>query len=76
MLRRGDTLVVKSPDRLARNTVDLLNIAHELRDKGVDLEFLDTPALNVDSATGTTRISPSPHGSEAARVLALWGTER
>ena len=52
VLRRGDTLVVKSPDRLARNTVDLLNIAHELRDKGVDLEFLDTPALNVDSATG------------------------
>lgn len=52
VLRRGDTLVVKSPDRLARNTVDLLNIAHELSDKEVDLEFLDTPALNVDNASG------------------------
>ena len=38
--------------RPVRNTVDLLNIAHELRDKGVDPEFLDTPAHNVDSASG------------------------
>ena len=52
ILRRGDTLLVKSPDRLARNTVDLLTIAHQLRDRGVDLEFVDTPSLNVDSATG------------------------
>jgi len=52
VLRKGDTLLVKSPDRLARNTVDLLTIAHELKERGVDLEFVDTPALSVDSATG------------------------
>ena len=43
---------VKSPDRLARNTIDLLQIAHELNDKGVNLEFVDAPMLNVDSAQG------------------------
>lgn len=43
---------VKSPDRLARNTIDLLNIAHELNDKGVSLEFVDAPMLNVGSAQG------------------------
>ena len=52
ILRRGDIVRVKSPDRLARNTVDLLNIAHELNDKGVSLEFIDAPMLNIDSATG------------------------
>jgi DNA invertase Pin-like site-specific DNA recombinase len=52
VLRRGDTLVVKSPDRLARNTRDLLDIAHELSERGVDLTFVDCPELSVESATG------------------------
>ena len=52
VLRRGDTLIVKSPDSLARNTIDLLTLPHELRDEGVDLVFLATPALSVDSASG------------------------
>jgi DNA invertase Pin-like site-specific DNA recombinase len=52
VLRRGDTLVVKSPDRLARNTRDLLDIAHELSERKVDLVFADCPELSVESATG------------------------
>jgi hypothetical protein len=52
VLRRGDTLVVKSPERLVHNTVDLLNIAHEPADKDADLELPGALTLNVDRATG------------------------
>lgn len=52
VLREGDTLVVKSPDRLARNTRDLLDIAERLSERGVNLEFVDTPELNISSAHG------------------------
>lgn len=51
-LREGDTLVVKSPDRLARNTCDLLSIAEDLASRGIALEFVDNPELNVTDARG------------------------
>lgn len=51
-VRDGDTIRVKSIDRLARSTVDLLNIVKELRAKGVAVEFVDTPDMNVNSAQG------------------------
>ena len=38
--REGDTLVVHSLDRLARNTEDLLRIVRELNAKGVTVEFV------------------------------------
>jgi DNA invertase Pin-like site-specific DNA recombinase len=38
--RDGDTLVVHSLDRLARNTEDLLRIVRELNAKGVTVEFV------------------------------------
>lgn len=38
--REGDTLVVHSLDRLARNTEDLLRIVRELNSKGVTVEFV------------------------------------
>ncbi|WP_019897429.1 recombinase family protein [Methylotenera mobilis] len=38
--RAGDTLVVHSLDRLARNLVDLLNIVEELNSRGVSVKFL------------------------------------
>jgi DNA invertase Pin-like site-specific DNA recombinase len=38
-LRKGDTLVVHSPDRLARNVEDLLRIVRELTERGVGVEF-------------------------------------
>lgn len=39
-LRDGDTLVVHSMDRLARNTEDLLRLVREITDKGATVEFL------------------------------------
>ncbi|MEO8302526.1 MAG: recombinase family protein [Betaproteobacteria bacterium] len=38
-LRDGDTLVVHSMDRLARNTEDLLRLVRELNERGVVVEF-------------------------------------
>jgi DNA invertase Pin-like site-specific DNA recombinase len=39
-VRDGDTLVVHSMDRMARNTEDLLRLLRELNDKGVTVEFV------------------------------------
>lgn len=51
-VRTGDTVRVKSPDRLARSTRDLLKLVETLSEEGVGLEFVDAPALNTDSAQG------------------------
>ncbi|KVR67020.1 transposase [Burkholderia vietnamiensis] len=39
-VREGDTLVVHSMDRMARNTEDLLRLVRELNHKGVIVEFV------------------------------------
>ena len=51
-VRDGDTVRVKSPDRLARSTTDLLALVGQLMAKGVALEFIDNPALNTDTPQG------------------------
>src|SRR6476661_2528442 len=38
-LRKGDVLVVHSPDRLARSLVDLLGIVGDLVARGIGVEF-------------------------------------
>lgn len=38
--REGDTFVVHSMDRLARNVEDMLRLVRELREKGVTVEFV------------------------------------
>lgn len=52
-VREGDTVLVKSPDRLARSSVDLLNLVSELKAKGVAVRFVDSPALDTGTAQGT-----------------------
>lgn len=51
-VRDGDTVRVKSADRLARSTVDLLQLLEKFRTDGVEVEFVDSPGLNTDSAHG------------------------
>lgn len=51
-VREGDGVRVKSPDRLARSTRDLLELIEQLRSKGVAVEFVDNPALNTDTPQG------------------------
>lgn len=51
-VREGDKVRVKSPDRMARSTTDLLALVEQLKAKSVALEFVDNPSLNTDSAQG------------------------
>ena len=50
-MREGDTLIVTRLDRLGRSTKDLLSIASELEDKGVELEVLEQN-INTTSVEG------------------------
>lgn len=68
-LREGDTLVVKSPDRLARNTRDLLDIAEDLASRGIALEFVDNPELNVTDARGKLVITIMAAYAEFERAM-------
>ncbi|WP_175697569.1 recombinase family protein [Burkholderia ambifaria] len=48
-LRDGDTLMVHSMDRLARNTDDLLRMVRELTERGVTVQFAkDTMTFSAD----------------------------
>ncbi|MBR5950285.1 MAG: recombinase family protein [Actinomycetaceae bacterium] len=51
-VREGDTVRVKSVDRLARSTRDLLELLGTLEAKGVGVEFVDAPALSTNSPQG------------------------
>ncbi len=39
-IRLGDTLVVHSMDRLARNVEDMLRLVREMNDRGISVEFI------------------------------------
>lgn len=53
-LREGDTLVVHSLDRLARNLEDMFRIVRELNTKGVSVRFVKEN-LTFDAATNDPR---------------------
>lgn len=50
-LREGDTLVVHSLDRLARNLSNLLSIVNELNERGVTVKFLKENLSFIKNAT-------------------------
>ena len=50
--RDGDVIRVKSADRLARSTADLLTLLDTVRAADAHIEFVDTPELNTDSPQG------------------------
>lgn len=52
MLRRGDTLVIKSLDRLSRNKADMKNEIQYFRDNGIRLKVLDLPTTMIDYPAG------------------------
>lgn len=53
LLSDGDTLVVKSLDRLSRSTIDLLEIVREVEDKKAHLDIID---LKIDTKTATGKM--------------------
>ena len=52
LLRRGDTLVVKSLDRLSRNKADIKNELQYFKDNGIRLKVLDLPTTMIDYPEG------------------------
>lgn len=52
MLRRGDTLVIKSLDRLSRNKSDIGQELQYFREHGVRLKILDLPTTMIDLPEG------------------------
>lgn len=61
-VREGDSFVVTKMDRIARSTLDLLNIVNLLESKGVELIVLDQ---NIDTSTPSGRLLVSMLGAIA-----------
>lgn len=52
MLRKGDTLVVKSLDRLSRNKRDIKNELQYFKDNGIRLKVIDLPTTMMELPAG------------------------
>lgn len=52
MLRSGDTLVIKSIDRLSRNKADIKNELQYFKDNGIRLKVLDLPTTLINYPEG------------------------
>ena len=52
ILRKGDTLVVKSLDRLSRNKADIKNELEYFRNEGIRLKVLDLPTTLIELPEG------------------------
>jgi len=52
ILRRGDTLVIKSLDRLSRNKSDIRNELQFFKDNGVRLRIIDLPTTMLELPEG------------------------
>lgn len=68
-VRERDTVLAKSPDRLARSTRDLLDLLSELKAKGVAVRFTDSPALDTGPAQGTFMLTVLGAVAELEREL-------
>jgi DNA invertase Pin-like site-specific DNA recombinase len=72
-VRRGDTLVVTKPDRLARSTTNLLRIVEDLDRRGVGLIMLSMGGQQIDtrSPTGKLMVTMLAATAEFERGLLL-----
>ena len=52
ILRKGDTLVVKSLDRLSRSKADIRNELQFFKDQGIRLKVIDLPTTMMDLPEG------------------------
>lgn len=52
MLRRGDTLVIKSLDRLSRNKADIKKELEYFKDNGIRIKVLDLPTTLMELPEG------------------------
>ena len=52
ILREGDTLIVKSLDRLSRTKADIYNELQFFKDKGIRVKVIDLPTTMIDFPAG------------------------
>lgn len=52
MLRRGDTLIIKSLDRLSRNKTDIHSELRYFKENGIRLKVIDLPTTMMDLPDG------------------------
>ena len=52
LLRRGDTLIIKSLDRLSRRKADIKNELQYFKDNGIRLKVLDLPTTMIECPAG------------------------
>ena len=55
-MAEGDSLCVHKLDRLGRNTRDVLNLVHELNERGCSLQVLE-PAIDTSGPMGTMMLT-------------------
>lgn len=65
----SDVVRVKSVDRLARSTSDLLTLLQEFEAKGVSVDFIDTPALSTSTPSGKFTLTVLAAVAEFEREL-------
>ena len=75
ILRSGDTLVIKSLDRLSRNKQDIHNELQFFKDNGIRLKVIDLPTTMMDLPEGqewvllrSWELSPSRNAPPSANV--------
>ena len=65
----SDAVRVKSVDRLARSTQDLLTLLQEFESKGVSVDFIDSPALSTSTPSGKFTLTVLAAVAEFEREL-------
>lgn len=65
----NDIVRVKSVDRLARSTLDLLDLLQEFDTKGVKVDFVDVPALSTSAPSGKFTLTVLTTVAEFEREL-------
>ena len=73
-LEEGDIIIVKSLDRLGRNTCDMANLVEEFNNAGVHIRFLDN-GITTEGPTGKMIIMILAAIAEAERKRIIERTE-
>ncbi len=55
-LRRGDTLVLWKLDRLGRDLRHLVNVVHDLTERGLGLKVLTGQGVAIDTTTASQKL--------------------
>jgi|SRR5579859_2350059 len=76
--REGDTVVVHSMDRLARNLDDLRRLVYDLTQRGVRVEFLNeglTHTSSGDAGSPSHLVKPMPRLPPSVSIRSGWLAE-